>query len=280
VGGGAVFREVAMSKKLTIDPEFAGLCSALTPEESANLEASIASDGCRDEIVVWANHKDTILDGHNRYEICDRLGKPFKTTALRFDTREECVEWIVSNQLGRRNLSDEQKSYLRGKRYQSEKRADGGHGDQKSEGKSCPPITAERLADEFDVSPRTMKNDAAFAEAVDEIAEKQGPEAKAAILAGESLGKAATIKAAKLPKAKMAKAVKTGKLPSTQPEPKNGQQKKDPRLWLEIEGYLGKANNRLPELHRQYPHGIHHRDFQQHLTALGRILMEWKKAVA
>lgn len=261
------------ARKLTIDKEFAGLCPDLTAEESAQLEASIAADGCRDEIVVWANHTDTILDGHHRYKICQRVDKPFKTTALRFETREECVEWIVSNQLGRRNLSDEQKSYLRGKRYQSEKRADGGHGDQKSEGKSCPPITAERLADEFDVSPRTMKNDAAFAEAVDEIAEKQGPEAKAAILAGESLGKAATIKAAKLPKAKMAKAVKTGKLPT---EPKSGAQKKDPRLWGEIEGLLGKALNRTDDLNRSFPHGNLHRQLIGEIKVAMGTLKAWK----
>lgn len=221
------------TRKLTIDKEFAGLCPDLTAEEAAHLEASIESDGCRDEIVVWANHKDTILDGHHRYEICERLGKPFKTTALTFDSREDCIEWIIANQLGRRNLTDEQKSYLRGKRYQAEKTAghgakSGDHSDtQISEGKTCPQVTAERLAEDYGVSPRTVKNDAAFAEAVDTIAEVAGPEAKAEILAGESpLGKAAVVKAAKLPKAKMAKAIKTGKLPTAKHETEDQKQAK------------------------------------------------------
>lgn len=206
------------TRKLTIDKEFAGLCPDLTTEEAAHLETSIESDGCRDEIVVWANHKDTILDGHHRYEICVRLNKPFKTTALAFDSREECIEWIIANQLGRRNLTDEQKSYLRGKRYQAEKTA--GHG-VKSADQNDPQIwTAEKLAEEYGVSAPTIKRDQDFAEAVDTIAEVAGPEAKASILAGESeLGKAAVVKAAKLPKAKMAKALATGKLPKAKVKP-------------------------------------------------------------
>jgi hypothetical protein len=265
------------TRKLTIDKEFAGLCPDLTTEEATQLEASIAADGCRDEIVVWANHKDTILDGHHRYEICDRLGKTFKTTALRFETREECIEWIIANQLGRRNLTDEQKSYLRGKRYQAEKRTDGGHGDQKSGDHSDTPIpTAAKLAEEYGVSAPTIKRDQDFAEAVDTIAEVAGPEAKAEILSGESpLGKAAVVKAAKLPKAKMATALKTGKLPAA---PKSGAQKKDPRLWGEIEGLLGKALNRTDELNRHFPHGNLHRKLIGEIKTPMATLKEWKQA--
>ena len=267
-----------MTHKLTIDPEFAGLCPDLTEEEELQLESSIESDGCRDEIVVWANHKDTILDGHHRYEICQNLNKPFKTTALRFETREECIAWIIANQLGRRNLTDEQKSYLRGKRYQAEKRTDGGHGDQKSGDHSDTPIpTAAKLAEEYGVSAPTIKRDQDFAEAVDTIAEVAGPEAKAAILAGESeLGKAAVVKAAKLPKAKMAKALKTGKLPAA---PKSGAQKKDPRLWVEIEGLLGKALNRVDELNRHFAHGNLHRRILAEIKVAMKTLAEWKAAM-
>lgn len=114
-----------------------------------------------------------------RGRICERLGKPFKTTALIFDSREECIEWIIANQLGRRNLTDEQKSYLRGKRYQAEKRTDGGHGDQKSGDHSDTPIpTAAKLAEEYGVSVPTIKRDQDFAEAVDAIAEAQRRESE------------------------------------------------------------------------------------------------------
>jgi hypothetical protein len=263
------------TRTLTIDKEFAGLCPNLTDEESAHLEASIEADGCRDEIVVWANHKDTILDGHHRYKICKRLGKTFKTTALRFESREECIEWIIVNQLGRRNLTDEQKSFLRGKRQQAEKKAEGPP--QKTDAKVAPLRTAERLAKEYDVSPRTIMNDATFADAVDKIEEVQGPEARAEILLGKSkLGKAAVVKAAKLPKAQMATALKTGKLPAA---PKSGEQKKDPRLWGEIEGLLGKALNRTDELNKNYCHGNMHRRLIAEIKVAMKTLAEWKQAM-
>lgn len=59
----------------------------------------------------------------------------------------------------------------RGKRYNVEKRQDGGHGNQKSDRHFDGPTTTERLAAEYQVSPRTIKHDAKFAEAVDTLAE-------------------------------------------------------------------------------------------------------------
>lgn len=265
-----------MSKTLTIDKEFSGLCPSLTDEELSFLESSIVADGCRDPIFVWANHDNAILDGHNRYEICTRLKIAFAVKALRFETREECVNWIIANQLGRRNLTDEQKSFLRGKQYQAEKTA--GHG-AKSGDQNDPQKTADRLAASHGVSAPTIKRDAAFADAVDKIEEVQGPEAKAAILSGKSnLGKAAVVKAAGLPPKDMAKAMKTGKLPDPK-TPKSGQQKKDPRLWSEIEGLLGKAKNRVDDLNRQFPHGNLHRTLQGQLEQCIKTLHEWKRSV-
>jgi hypothetical protein len=47
----------------------------------------------------------TLLDGHNRYEICTRLGLPFEIEEMRFSDRSHAEEWIIRNQFGRRNLS-------------------------------------------------------------------------------------------------------------------------------------------------------------------------------
>jgi 16S rRNA G966 N2-methylase RsmD len=47
----------------------------------------------------------TLLDGHNRYEICTRLGLPFDIEQMRFDDRSHAEEWIIRNQVGRRTLS-------------------------------------------------------------------------------------------------------------------------------------------------------------------------------
>lgn len=208
---------------LRVDAEFSALCPALTNEERNLLEASLERDGCMDPIITWANHDDTILDGHNRYSICTRFEIPFKTKALTFKTREEAIEWIITNQLARRNLSEEQKSYLRGKRYQSEKKAEGAPVGNKNAAKQLAhngPVvtTANKLAAEFKVSKNTIKRDAEFAEAVDTIAETAGPEVKTEILSGKSpLTKKDVVAIAELPPTKQKAAIESksnGKSPS------------------------------------------------------------------
>ena len=65
---------------------------------------------------------------------------------------------IIGNQLGRRNLSEQQKEYLRGRRYWAEKSA--AMGRPKKSGQSDSTIetdATDRLAEEYDVSPATMK---------------------------------------------------------------------------------------------------------------------------
>lgn len=201
--------------ELKIDKEFAGLCPDLTIEELDLLEASLTTEGCREPIVVWANHDNTILDGHNRCRICQRFNIPFKIKAMKFDTREECVNWIIANQLGRRNLTEEQKEFLRGKRYLTEKKAESGRADRDlSGGQSDHPKTAKRLAKKYGVSEKTIRRDAKFAKAVDEIEKTVGAEAKAAVLSGKSgLSKKDVVAIADMPPDKQRKAFKKPKKP-------------------------------------------------------------------
>ena len=86
---------------MKIDAEFKSLIPPLTFEEKKMLEESILKEGCRDAIVVW---NDTIIDGHNRYEICTKYNIPFETVNRDFDSRNDAIEWIIKNQFGRRNL--------------------------------------------------------------------------------------------------------------------------------------------------------------------------------
>lgn len=86
---------------MKIDAEFQSLIPPLTFEEKKMLEESILNEGCRDAIVLWG---DTIIDGHNRYEICTKYGIPFETVKREFENRNEVIEWIIKNQFGRRNL--------------------------------------------------------------------------------------------------------------------------------------------------------------------------------
>lgn len=86
---------------ILIDDEFKMLIPPLAPEELEGLENSIRAEGCRDPLVLWGS---TLIDGHNRFEICTRLHIPFQTVQREFANREKAVEWIILNQFGRRNL--------------------------------------------------------------------------------------------------------------------------------------------------------------------------------
>ena len=94
---------------MKIDVEFQSLIPPMTYEEKKMLEESILSEGCRDAIVVW---NDTIIDGHNRYEICTKHGIHFETVNREFESRNEVIEWIIKNQFGRRNLPMHERARL------------------------------------------------------------------------------------------------------------------------------------------------------------------------
>jgi N6-adenosine-specific RNA methylase IME4/DNA-binding XRE family transcriptional regulator len=94
---------------MKIDKEFQGLIPPLTPEEYAGLEQSILTEGCRDALITW---NDTLIDGHNRYEICTKHNILFKMSEKVFESREKVKEWIILNQFGRRNLSAYDRSIL------------------------------------------------------------------------------------------------------------------------------------------------------------------------
>ena len=88
-------------------------------------------------------------------------------------------EWIIKNQLGRRNLTEQEASYYRGKLYESRKQHQYIH--PKSEDKNCPrTTTAEQIGKEYGVHANTVKRDAEFSNAVDKVAEEVGEEAKRA----------------------------------------------------------------------------------------------------
>lgn len=90
-----------MEREIVIDSEFRSLIPSLTDDEYDGLRDSILSEGCRDALVLWG---DTLIDGHNRYEICTKHKIPFKTIQKDFDSRDAVIEWIILNQFGRRNL--------------------------------------------------------------------------------------------------------------------------------------------------------------------------------
>ena len=183
---------------LKIDPEFQGKIPPLTFEELNQLEANILRDGrIINPIIVW---EGLIVDGHNRFIIAKKHPEiPFTVHETEFANRYEAIIWICKNQLGRRNLTPEQKKYLIGKQYEAEKCVNGG--DRKSPAAKSGsqignlignPKTCKRIATENGVSKNTVIRAEEFAKGVD-AAEEAVPGTRQKVLSGEVKPTAAEI---------------------------------------------------------------------------------------
>jgi N6-adenosine-specific RNA methylase IME4/ParB-like chromosome segregation protein Spo0J len=100
---------MAENKDIKIDEEFHRLIPPLQSHELEGLEASIEKEGCRDALVVW---NGVLLDGHNRYAICNRLGKSYAHRMVELPDRDAAKIWIIKNQFARRNLVPFQRAEL------------------------------------------------------------------------------------------------------------------------------------------------------------------------
>ena len=78
------------------------LLEKLRDEEYTALEADIAKRGVM--VPVEVDENGDTLDGHNRKEIADRLGKPYKKIVRRFKTEQEKREHVIKLNLARRHL--------------------------------------------------------------------------------------------------------------------------------------------------------------------------------
>lgn len=191
------------SRSLRIDPEFKNLIPPLSTNERRQLETNLIIERCRDPLVVWAGH-DILLDGHNRWEICCQHDIDFQTVEIELPDWEAARNWIINNQLSRRNLTKEALSYLRGLRYLQEKKPRGGMGANQYRKRQIPQNegtaqTAERLASELKVSRATIERDAQFALAVDALIETLGEETRRYILSRDAkLTKRETLELAKV----------------------------------------------------------------------------------
>ena len=144
---------------LKIDPEFQSQIPPLTDDEFKQLEENILKEGkLISPLIVWGN---TLVDGHNRYAILQKHPEIyFSTMPLRFANREEALAWICKNQLGRRNLTPEQKKFLIGKQYSVEHRKPGGNGNNQHT--AAAKKTAPEELCQFDTIPPTIERNRAF----------------------------------------------------------------------------------------------------------------------
>lgn len=95
---------------IIINPQLRDYIDPLTQHEYLALERSLLKEGCRDALVLW---QDTLIDGHNRYAICQKHAIPFQTKQNdQFKSIEDVMLWMIDNHLARRSVSSFQRGVL------------------------------------------------------------------------------------------------------------------------------------------------------------------------
>ncbi len=82
--------------------EMEQLLPPLSAEQFSALERDILENGCYAPIIV--NEEMVIIDGHNRFRICEKRGLPFKMLVFSFADMLEAKQWALDTQKGRCNL--------------------------------------------------------------------------------------------------------------------------------------------------------------------------------
>jgi hypothetical protein len=114
--------DATIKDNIQILPELKDLIPALKEDEWNQLEKNILQEGCKSALILWHNKENDqyiLIDGHNRYAICQKHSIKFNIEIKLFDNLDKVKEWMIDHQLGRRNLNSEQMSYLRGQKYEN-----------------------------------------------------------------------------------------------------------------------------------------------------------------
>ena len=154
--------------ELTVVKSIKEITPPLSETEKKQLEENILKDKeIRDPIVCFKNenkfhqsifegydkNEQIILDGHNRYDIAQKHNIPFRKIEKSLQSKDEVIEWIVKNQMGRRNLSSYARVSLALKLkpvLESEARKKSwGNLQQNQENKSDPQILGDREKNEI-----------------------------------------------------------------------------------------------------------------------------------
>ena len=160
-----------------IDPEFQDQIPPLTEEEYSQLLENILADGeVYEPITIW---NGTIVDGHNRWRIIS--AHPHLKYHLReidFPDKWAAFDWMIKKQLGRRNLTGEQRMLLIGRMYEGRKKSVGEHkGNQHSnlefgQNDQIPNSansTAKQMASELGIGEKTVRRAEKYAKGIDAI---------------------------------------------------------------------------------------------------------------
>ena len=175
--------------ELKIEREFQEKIPPLTEAEFEQLRENILNDGeVYEPIAVW---NGIIVDGHNRWKIITEHPEiPYRIKEMPFADKWEAFEWMYKKQLGRRNLTDEQRTYMIGKMNEARKNSAAFRGNQHTSGR-CQNGTDQTgriagvIAKELGVGRRTVNRAAAFTKGVDAL-RAVSPEAADKVLGGKT----------------------------------------------------------------------------------------------
>jgi len=180
---------------LKIEPEFEGKIPPLTEAEFQQLRENILEAGeVYEPIRVW---NGTVVDGHNRLKVVrEHPEVRWSVRDMEFADKWAAFDWMYKNQLGRRNLTDEQRTYMIGKMYEARKKShgasDGFRGNQavSSQNANLPngrtPRTDEIIGKELGVNHSTVIRAEKFAKGIDALRELTGTDAADKVLSGKS----------------------------------------------------------------------------------------------
>ncbi|GKS89992.1 plasmid replication/partition related protein [Acidovorax sp. SUPP2539] len=203
---------------IVVNEELKAYIDPLSPEEHAALERSLLAEGCRDALVLWG---EVLVDGHNRYGICQKHGLPFQTVQNQnFRSMEDVHLWMIDQHLGRRSVSDFQRGVLalrkreiladrnvraaNGEALREATPGEPGDGVETADAAAPGPIAADAPAQAPSPEPQPLSSREAIAKAarlsssqvvmIEKIRKQAAPEVVAAVKAGAlSLNAAAAV---------------------------------------------------------------------------------------
>lgn len=185
--------------EIRINIDFENLIPKQTAEQFKQLEENVLKDGrVRNPLVVWKDH-GVLVDGHHRLRILKAHPEiPYTVIEQEFTDEDAVKEWIITNALGTRNLTEADYTLLVASVYKIRKRRHGGDrgalrdattgqftaSAQNEHMREKPNRVSEQLAKELGIGKETVKRAEQFADGL-ESAEKVVPGVTEKVRSGE-----------------------------------------------------------------------------------------------
>jgi ParB-like chromosome segregation protein Spo0J len=99
----ATIEYTSQERQPVIDEGMRDLLPPLSEEALQALTEDILKNGCYSPMICMEDM--TLVDGHNRYAICEEHGIPYRMAVLEFEDMLAAKQWALDTQKARRNLS-------------------------------------------------------------------------------------------------------------------------------------------------------------------------------